>query len=104
MIRTKNPSVDFLIRTRIFFQKILSRRLLRIHAELHRNYVPFFQNSFRDQKFNLKYAFGDINAQGEICNFICAKFDKNFSNELKKNFDKIKYKLMKKKPNYFKFK
>ena len=37
----------------------------------------------------IKYAFGDIDPEGYICNFICAEFDKQSTNEIKKNFNTI---------------
>ena len=51
-------------------------------------YLDYFKKSFKSD-FELKYAFGDVNENGEVCNFICAKFDKKFSLNLKNNFDKI---------------
>ena len=54
----------------------------------YNNYYNYLSKSF-NKDFKLKYVFGDLNEKGEICNFICAKFDKKFSEELKKNFDKI---------------
>ena len=89
-----NPLVKYYVTTLdSFFKKEILFKINKKEKILNQNgekdFLNFFQNSFRDQKFNLKYGFGDINDQGEICNFICAKFDKNFSNELKKNFDKI---------------
>ena len=54
----------------------------------YNEYLNYFKKSF-NKEFELKYAFGDINEQGNICNFICAKFDKKFSNELRNNFEKI---------------
>ena len=37
----------------------------------------------------IKYAFGDINQEGYICNFIYAKLDLQSANEIKKNFSTI---------------
>ena len=54
----------------------------------YNEYLNYFKKSF-NKEFELKYAFGDINEQGNICNFICAKFNKKFSNELRNNFEKI---------------
>ena len=51
-------------------------------------YYNYLSKSF-NKEFKLKYVLGDMNEEGEICNFICAKFDKKFSEDLKKNFDKI---------------
>ena len=48
----------------------------------------YILKSFNKQ-LNLKYAFGDINKEGEINIFICAKFDKKSTNEIQKNFRNI---------------
>ena len=80
-------TLDSFFKKEILFKINQKEKILNEKGE--KDYLNFFKNSFGSQKFNLKYAFGDVNEQGEICNFICAKFDKKFSNELRKNFDKI---------------
>ena len=94
-----NPLVKYLV-TNIdnFFKKeILFKLNEKENLNLDKNpkdnnnfniYLNYFKKSF-NKEFNLKYVFGDKNDQGEVCNFICAKFDKKFSEDLRKNFDKI---------------
>ena len=88
-----NPLVKYLFTTLdSFFQKEILFKLNKkekIEGENNFNaYLNYLRKSF-NKKFNLKYVFGDINAEGEISNFICAKFDKKFATELKNEFDKI---------------
>ena len=88
-----NPLVKYLFTTldSIFKKEILFKlnKKEKIEGENNFNaYLNYLRKSF-NKKFNLKYVFGDINAEGEISNFICAKFDKKFATELKNEFDKI---------------
>jgi hypothetical protein len=77
-------NVDDFLKKEILF-KLSNKEKINTDKD---NYLNYFKKSF-NKEFKLKYAFGDINEEGEICSFIYAKFDKKFSEDLKKNFEKI---------------
>ena len=93
-----NPLVKYLFTTydTIFTKEILFKLEKKEYLNLDKTgqnnnfvkYQNYFKNSFNKQ-FDLKYVFGDINDKGEVCNFICARFDDKFTLDLKDNFSKI---------------
>ena len=93
-----NPLVKYLFTTydTIFTKEILFKLEKKEYLNLDKTgqnnnfvkYQNYFKNSFNKQ-FDLKYVLGDINDKGEVCNFICARFDDKFTLDLKDNFSKI---------------
>jgi len=76
------------IKSNFFEKEILFKLKDKIKINNTEELNQYILKSFNKQ-LNLKYAFGDINKEGEINNFICAKFDKKSTNEIQKNFRNI---------------
>ena len=81
-------TIDFFFQKEILFKLNKPEKLEKTDENNFNTYLNYFKKSF-NKEFNLKYVFGDMNKEGEISNFICAKFDKKFGIDLKNNFDKI---------------
>ena len=86
-----NPLVKYYlspIKSNFFEKEILFKLKDKIKINNTEELNQYILKSFNKQ-LNLKYAFGDVNKEGEINNFICAKFDKKSTNEIQKNFRNI---------------
>ena len=86
-----NPLVKYYlspINSDLFDKELLFKLKEKIKANDSNDLIQYLMNSF-NKKVNVKFAFGDLNNEGEINNFICAKFDKISSKEITKNFSSI---------------